>query len=285
MTITAERPFQAERHVPPARRTWPAQISRISRNFSCRKRDAADINQQASQCPPKRYQPKRPVASSAASRDRAGAVDGAGAAQRGGQHHVAFDPVPRRRDGHRLAPARPLRSAWRTAVWPSPAGHRQLGGHPSPAHREPVRHPARAASTGSARVNSVAAAAKRPTPSASAASPIRASARASASAPASASARPSQPRASACQPSWRRNDPCVLCASETNRPARAAAAQFRQVAVGAAVAALPTRRNGPQPQLVWRGRRRQRPAAGLGLRTRRRPASAQSPKCDEFQSH
>jgi len=130
---------------------------------------------------------------------RAGAVDGTCTAQRGGEHHLAFHAVSRRRDIHRLGPLDRFggMADGRLAVT---GGHRQLRGDPSTAHREPVGnqrgHQYRVGSRQQRRGGGEAADAQRVGRQSD-----QASARASASAPATASARPSQPRASACQPS------------------------------------------------------------------------------------
>jgi hypothetical protein len=57
----------------------------------------------------------------------------------------------------------------------------------------------------------------------------------------------------------------VRAVGQRDQPSsRSAAPQHRKVAIGAAVAALSPGRDGAQPEVGRRGRRRQRPAAGLG---------------------
>ena len=157
------------------------------------------------------------------------------------------------------------RSAWATAGGPHPGPSRvqrtPTPSAPEPRGAEPVDQLPGAASA-------APDAANRPTPSASAASPMRASTPASSSEPASAHARPSHGRARSCQPSWRRNDARVLCASDATGPRRAASTAG-QIGQRAAVAALSPGRDGAQPQFVRRRRGGQRPASAGRRRTRR----------------
>ena len=285
MTITAGKPFQAERHVPPARRTWPAQISRISHSFRAENVTLSiSISKQAS-AQRSGISPSGSVASNAASataraRSMAPALHSAAASTTSLLTRCRADAPSDR--GHRLGQLdRFGRHGGRPTGrrrWPSPTRRPPIAGAPGAGRRTSA-----GTSAESARVNNVAAAAKRPTPSASAASPISASARASGSAPASASARPSQPRASVCQPSWRKNDPCVLWASETNRPAgplrRRRPGHRRRCRSGLA---RPTQRHATTIDVAWS------PPAAASWRVWSPKAAAASvrsiSKCDEFQS-
>ncbi len=112
----------------------------------CRKRDASDIDQQASQRPTKRYQSQSAGGVQRRLRDRTGALGDARAAQRGGQHHLAFDPVSRRRDDHGLRQLAPLRGMTDGELHrrrrPSPARRPPTVGAPGAGRAPPARTPA-----------------------------------------------------------------------------------------------------------------------------------------------
>ena len=262
MTITGGRPFQAQRHAPPARRTWPAQISRISRSFCAENVSLSiSISKQAS-AHRSGIRPNRPVASSAASataraRPMSPALHRAAASTTSLLARCRADASDQ---GHRLRQLHRFLGTTHGRLTVA-GGHRQLGGHPPPAHRQPVRdrpgsqRRVRASQQrcGGGEAADAQRVGRQPDQRIGAGLGIRAGQGQGAPVPA--------PRQRV--PAELAQKGSLRAVGQRDQPAgRNAAPQHRQVTVGAAIAALPARRDGTQPQLLWRGRRRQRPTGG-----------------------